>query len=101
VLPLIAEVEDEAELVAGTDLGGHGHRVLILDDGVVGGIRESDPPPAGELELVEMRYVPPRERGVDGICQRRKRVRRTHDEDPSRRRPQLLAERSEQVDPKL
>jgi hypothetical protein len=64
-------------------------------------IDESDPPPACKLELVQVRQIPARERGVDRIRERHERVRRSHDEDPPWRRPQPPTQASEKVNPNL
>jgi hypothetical protein len=70
VLPAVAEVEDEPELVAGSHRGSHLDGRVVLDHLVVlEGIRidASDPPATGELELVLMREVRPRRCRVDRV----------------------------------
>jgi hypothetical protein len=65
------------------------------------GINETDPPPTSKLELVQMTDIPARKRRIDRIRQRRERVRRPHDEDPTRRRPQPPTKTPKKINPNL
>lgn len=61
VLPAVTEVKDEPELVARPDRLGDLDRRLILDRLIALErirVREPDPPPVGELELLQMREIP-------------------------------------------
>jgi hypothetical protein len=104
VLPPIAEVEGEAELIARRDRLGDLDGGVILDDLVVLepiGITEPDPPPALKLELVQVRQVPPSEGRVDGLGQRPERVCRSDDEDPTGRGPQSRTEPRHEINSNL
>src|SRR5690606_20003553 len=68
MLPAITEVKDKPELGARTDGPSDLHGRVILDDIIVVerlGVDEPEPPPVGELELVQVRQIPTRERRVD------------------------------------
>jgi putative transposase len=53
-------------------------------------VDDPDPPPARELELVQVREIPARQARVDRVSQLQKRVRRPDDADPAGRRIQPL-----------
>jgi hypothetical protein len=64
VLPAITEVEDEATFIPERDSLGHLHARVILDDGIARQrirVHEPDPTATGELELLQVRQIPPRD----------------------------------------
>ena len=68
--PAIAEVKDEAELIAWADRLGHLHGVMVLDDSVILERLRVNKPDASairQLKLVQMRKIPPRKRLVDRV----------------------------------
>lgn len=104
MLPAITEVKRESELIAGRD----GRRDLdggvIFNDLVVVErlrVNEPDPPAPGELELMKMRQIPPRESLVNRVRKPQERVRRTHDENPPRTRLQPRAMPTNEIHPNL
>ena len=103
MLPAIAEVKDEPELLPRRHRRGDLHRRQVLDHLVLERIRidETDPSPITELELVQVRQIPPRERRVDRIREPRDGMRRAHDEDPARGRPQPRPKTAEEINPHL
>ena len=104
MLPAVTEVKDEAKLVARPYRVGDLQCRVVVDDLVVLErirVHKPDPPPTRELELVQMRQIPPREGLVDRLSQRQKRVRRPNDEDSARCRPQPRPEAPEKINPNL
>jgi hypothetical protein len=104
MLPAITEVEGEGELVARRDgLSDLDCRVILDDCLVLDWIRvhEPDPPAISELELMQMRQIPPRESLIDRVREHQERVRRPDDEDPARTRLQPRAMPAEKINPNL
>lgn len=67
--PVVAEVEDELELVARAQLlrDLELRLVLPLEVGRVLVARKADPAPVRKLELVQVREIPASEGGVDRV----------------------------------
>jgi hypothetical protein len=62
---VVAEIEDVFERVAGCGLEFGG---VVRDDvGFVAVVGIADQSPVGELELVQVRKIPARERGLDRV----------------------------------
>lgn len=85
VLPVVAEVKDVFELFPGFDLGRDLQVFAVEPDQFegVGVVGVADHAAAGELELVQVSAVLPRERSVDGFGELLEDVSRADDEHSS------------------
>jgi hypothetical protein len=67
VAPVITEVKDILEGLAGLELLGHLQSGLIQPFVGVFGVEDADTAPVGKLEAVQMGQIPARKAGVDGL----------------------------------
>ena len=88
MLPVIAEIEDVLELLARLDLFGDLQLGMVQPDqfGRERVVRVANQPAITQLEVVQMREIPARERRIDRLRELLKRMRRTDQKDPPRRR---------------
>ena len=85
--PVVSQVKDVLEFVAERELSGDLQSVVVKPVVFAGiNVGETDPSAVGQLEDVQVREVPPRERHVDRLGQLRKGVAGPNHEDPPRRR---------------
>jgi hypothetical protein len=103
VAPVIAEIEHVRELLAQLELSSdlqlrvikpHHVRLELV-------VREADQPSVGQLKAVQMRQIPPSERGIDRLREQLERMRRTDNEDPPRSRIALDPPAAKKIHPDL
>jgi hypothetical protein len=87
VAPVIAEIEDVLELVTRLDLPGDLQLRVVKPHhvGLERVVGKADQTPVGQGKTVQMRQIPPSERGIDRLSEHLERMRRTNNEDPTRR----------------
>jgi hypothetical protein len=97
--PVIAEIEDELEPLPGLERRSEpGRRVIdpaVLAEVLVG---KADPSTIGQLKGVQMREVPAPERPVDRLSEALERHRRRDREHAPRRRLEIPAQPTDQLD---
>jgi Transposase DDE domain len=98
VAPVVAEVEGVVESISGLDLLGHLQGRLVEPFIGVLGVEDADPAPIGELEAVQVGEVPAGEGQVDRLRQVTEGVRRADDDDAARRRLEVDAVTTQEVD---
>ena len=98
---MVAEIEDVRELLAGLDLFGDLQLGVIEPHQLWGEfiVRIANPAAIAQLEGMQMRQIPPRERRVDRARELLKGMRRADQKDATRRRIQRHATTTEQVHP--
>lgn len=85
MLPVIAEIEDVLELLTRLDLFSDLQLGMVQPHqfGRERVIRVADQPAIAQLEVVQVREIPPRERRIDRLRELLKRMRRAHQKDES------------------